>query len=438
MMFFSTINYFDLLLFIQLFCISFVLLLPMERRPHFYLRLAACFVAFGVSVYFLPVFFFQNPVASVAYGTFSYVTIAATTFGTAMICYKVNPLIGLFIATGSYAIQHLSSELDNLALKGITALFQIQGEPFWLKNVSIAVISILTLLAVYWISKKKRQGHRLHIRSTSALFFMVAAVGVDITLSSYRGRAMRGLDNPRVEGLVTAMFLVASLLIVIILFNLLDESRLKGDLAITDTLLKKEQEQWEVAKDVVESINIKTHDLKYRIRALRQGGEVKAGELEDIENDISLYENSVHTGNEALDILLTERMAFCKKNNIILTLMADGGCLRFVELPDLYSLLGNALSNAIEATMRISEPEKRVISVIIKESMGFASIHIENYFETIEKNDQGNLRTTKEDPRNHGFGVKSMFRIVERYNGTLSLTQKGDVFFTDILLPTQS
>ena len=40
-MFFSTISYYNLILFLQLFCISFVLLLPMERRPHFYFRLAA-------------------------------------------------------------------------------------------------------------------------------------------------------------------------------------------------------------------------------------------------------------------------------------------------------------------------------------------------------------------------------------------------------------
>ncbi len=53
--------------------------------------------------------------------------------------------------------------------------------------------------------------------------------------------------------------------------------------------------------------------------------------------------------------------------------MADGSAVSFIDPIDLYTMLGNALDNAIESAAKISDPQKRLISVNIwkKRTNGF-------------------------------------------------------------------
>ena len=44
------------------------------------------------------------------------------------------------------------------------------------------------------------------------------------------------------------------------------------------------------------------------------------------------------------------------------------------------------------------------------------------------------LPKTQDDPDWHGFGMKSMNRIAEKYNGMLTVEQRGRLFLLDILL----
>lgn len=43
------------------------------------------------------------------------------------------------------------------------------------------------------------------------------------------------------------------------------------------------------------------------------------------------------------------------------------------------------------------------------------------------------LETTKEDKSNHGFGLKSIFMIMNHYDGKYKLTKKDGVFSLDLL-----
>ncbi|MBO4540381.1 MAG: sensor histidine kinase, partial [Bacilli bacterium] len=368
--------------------------------------------------------------------TFKYVLLASFLFVSIRVCYKLTWMPALFVATGAYAIQHLSSELESLFIKGFLLLFPIEGSTFVLQLITTIVFILGFVAIVYFVGKKKRKNGKLHIKSVWALFLVIAAILVDITLSGARNRALRGIENAEtIQQVMDAYGLIASFLVVFLLFSLVKSSDLQDDLILTDALLKKEREQWERSKELMETVNIRCHDLKHRIHAIRKSGEMDPALLKDIENDIGLYEATIQTGNEAVDVLLNERLSFCKNEGILFSTMVDGPCLSFIELPDLYSLLGNAISNAIEAAMRIQDHQKRVINLIVKNQKGFVSIHVENYFEKVDKDENGMLRTTKADAHNHGFGVKSMTRIVEKYHGTISLSQDGDVFLTDILLP---
>lgn len=58
----------------------------------------------------------------------------------------------------------------------------------------------------------------------------------------------------------------------------------------------------------------------------------------------------VHTGNDALDAILSEKGLACEQGGIAFRCMADGAAVGFMAPTDIYSLFGNALDNAIEAS----------------------------------------------------------------------------------------
>ena len=141
------------------------------------------------------------------------------------------------------------------------------------------------------------------------------------------------------------------------------------------------------------------------------------------------------TGNHALDVILTEKSLFCKQKNIKLTCMADGKQLDFIQTTDLYSVFGNLLNNAIEATLQVQNPDKRIIALIINRSNGFVRIHIENFFNGKISYVNGFPQTNKNQPAYHGYGLKSIKYMLERYHGNISFEDQNDIFCVNIIIP---
>lgn len=49
-----------------------------------------------------------------------------------------------------------------------------------------------------------------------------------------------------------------------------------------------------------------------------------------------------------------------------------------------------------------------------------------------EKNE--GLKTTKANDRRHGHGIQSVRRVADKYNGTVSFTDKGGIFEASVML----
>ena len=121
-------------------------------------------------------------------------------------------------------------------------------------------------------------------------------------------------------------------------------------------LLHIEAEKHKISAENIAFINMKCHDLKYQIAAIKKisGGE-QAENIQELEKAVSVYDLSLKTGNETLDNLLFERSILWDKYHINFTCIADGSQLDFIIPSDIYSLFGNALDNAIESVRLIDE-----------------------------------------------------------------------------------
>lgn len=109
--------------------------------------------------------------------------------------------------------------------------------------------------------------------------------------------------------------------------------------------------------------------------------------------------------------------------------------LSFIRENDIYALLGNILDN--EASEKRKKDEERVVSISTISKEGFIRIHEENFFDGDLIYENNVLKATKQNKLYHGFGVKSIKLIAEKYHGDVSISAKDGKFILDILFPIQ-
>ncbi|MBQ8301071.1 MAG: ATP-binding protein, partial [Clostridia bacterium] len=103
-----------------------------------------------------------------------------------------------------------------------------------------------------------------------------------------------------------------------------------------------------------------------------------------------------------------------------------------LDAGDIVILFGNILDNAIEAAERT---EKKIIILNIQKQGEYVSIYMENSFDG--KFDSA-LVTNKSNKQEHGFGLKNVRKIVDKYNGMIKCFSDADMFCCDILLKSQN
>ena len=150
---------------------------------------------------------------------------------------------------------------------------------------------------------------------------------------------------------------------------------------------------------------------------------------------MNIYDATIDTGSQVLDVILTDKSIYCDRNRIRFGCMIDGENLGFISSMDMASLFGNLIDNAIEAVMKLKNPEKAIINLTVRTVGGLVMIHCENYYQPGLTLENGLPATTKADKNYHGFGMKSIRFVVEKYGGAMVLSPEEDVFSVNISIP---
>jgi hypothetical protein len=226
-----------------------------------------------------------------------------------------------------------------------------------------------------------------------------------------------------------------------------NELALKKESTAINQLFQKQYEQYKQTIDNSEALRKEMHDMKHYVMALKNEDDPKrrAEVLADMEQAIAIQESFMNTGNKVLDVVLTTKSLQCQKKGITLNAMVDGKLLSDIHVKDICSLFGNILDNAIEATQQVLEPDKRLITLSVRSRNSFIIVECDNYSESanvclcneqkrgIFRND--NLpRTTKGDSVRHGYGLKSIAQVAEKYGGAMNCSYEEGWFKVKVLL----
>ena len=339
-------------------------------------------------------------------------------------CFQTSWEQALYSASAGRAAQHLASSVLNL--------INLNAGGLWGYFLRTALFYLLFCPGIYFIFARKMDTSHYEKHDFRRQMNLLSVVMVFVCIGITRfAKSMDGWDrNAFIAHNLYAI--TCCLLCLIVQFELCKRATLTKEMEMVRMLWREDSKQLAERKDIIELINMKCHDIRHRLEDYRLP--LTGGEQSELESLIRIYDQSYRTGNQTLDVLLADRAMLCEKNHIQLSFLGDGSCLRFLTEPEIYSLFGNALSNAVEASCGVEE-DKRQISVIIRSSGDLISINITNYYRGPLRFEDGLPATTHPEPRDfHGYGMKSMRTIARKYGGELGVKAEDGIFVLTVWL----
>lgn len=432
--------------FQELLIACFLCLLPLKKRPlwgfRFGLGAALCLLVSWLAQIALST---QTDVLLLLSMVFFF--LIAQLLAAALVFWRTGEVSlydALYGTACAYAAQHFASSLPLLFSPAETGeytsgtFFGGRGIPL----IELALLCVVYLGFYLWVARRLPENgrYRADIRKTLPSVVLVFGFAMVLSLAAklYRFQEISALSDGN------GLFRVA------LLFDLLccgfalwvqvsqrRQTKLEAEVELERRLRSQQREQYELSRESIALINRKCHDLKHQVAALRlMDDQARRDEtLAAMEQSVMIYDSSVKTGNEVLDTVLTEKSLACERDQIRWTCMADGAALSFMDPIDLYTLFGNALDNALESVRAIADPERRVLAVTLQKRRNIAFLQIENYCDRAPVMRDGLPVSTKAADGYHGFGMKSIQDIAERYGGTIDMTVEGGIFLLCILLP---
>lgn len=421
--FINSLFIFDMLL------IGLVTVARFPRRKLFWVRFPISVAVCVVASYYFSQWngqIFQNLDLSILQGLTGYLLQFALLIGVFLVCFRMSLWKALYVGAAGYFIQHASYIIDRL-IRG-----EIAGDAW---NWWILLSHFLLLGAVYfvvWLLFLRRVDgealDKINLRKIGPIVVIMLAACLLLNLiANDLGQNQTAFQLADLTCNILGLFYQYSVLSVFVLERKNEK---------VEQLLEQSVHQYNVSKENIELINIRCHDLRHQIRDFHREGKIDEALMGEIERVVDNYDCTMRTGNGALDVILTEKSLLCRSKNIRFTCVADGTGLSYMNSYDLYALFGNAIENAMEAVEQIDDPEKRVIGLTMHAIGGFYSVNLQNYVSyAVVLDGEGLPVTHKEDKQNHGFGVRSMNMLAEKYGGALSYRVEGNVFNLNMVLP---
>lgn len=417
----------------ELLLATSVYVFKLRRRNHFWLWLVlclSCFIGFAYSWSLIP---YINSVTSIIFSILFFFIAFFGLIGSLMACFKVNIQAAMFLGTAGYAMQHFTYKLIQIVISSIE-----KGIPSFVDNnygiygiyASFVIISLPIFYNMF--GKKIHNNETLIIEDSRLLIISIILIICTVILNLIYESFVK-VSNLTLFIVGCLFDMVCCFLTLFIEFEMLKSKEISEAYIQMKTIWESEKKQLEISKENMDYMKILAHDLKHELNESTLL--ISKDKVDELNRRIAAFGNSIKTGNDILDLVIAERTLIVQKENINLSIIADGSVLSNMKQSDCYSLFMNIMDNAIDAVKELPK-DQREISLAVRESMGMILIHEVNPFKGTLNFKDGLPQTTKGDSMYHGLGTKSIKGIVDSYSGDCEISIKdNNIYVLNILLP---
>ncbi len=308
------------------------------------------------------------------------------------------------------------------------------------------VISQTLLIYIYWLMKKKIDREKMNLLNNkyyllvgSLLFLTVSMIVIVVWMYGNINN-----DNESVNtNLVLLTMCVSALSIVSIALtdNIIREmnEKHKNDLELQH--MKMEHTYFSDVNSVLEEIRILRHDMRGELAIIHGYNEMN--QRDKIRNHIEkkLSEMDIQLPPQIdKDNIITSFLNFKLKEasskNIDVQIQSDLSEENeiYIDKEDICRILNNIINNAIEACMECNE---KYIKLNIDMLGNCIIIKSENPFSGELNKDGDKILTVKKDKTRHGYGLKSIRNIAEKYGGFVKLNYDDNIFIVEVQMLTK-
>jgi two-component system sensor histidine kinase AgrC len=141
--------------------------------------------------------------------------------------------------------------------------------------------------------------------------------------------------------------------------------------------------------------------------------------ITSIMEQYDIKKRTTFSNNNVLNGLISEYSSKCCAENIEFVVDIRSGTIDDIGATDIVALFGNILSNAYEAARQCFNKSDKYIELIAKRKNETTFIKCVNSCDVPPKVVRGRFVSIKKDnDRKHGYGMKSIDKIVDKYNGS--------------------
>lgn len=240
---------------------------------------------------------------------------------------------------------------------------------------------------------------------------------------------------------ITVLLIVlSSTTLLVVIGKIVQDDKLKLEYELINERIKINHKNHENINEIHNKLRYVYHDLKNHMTCMKSydNKEEIISYINNLELQISDFENFKNTGNTTLDIILGEKIYICKKYNIEFEDYINISKLGFIQNSDICAIFSNALDNAIEACISIDQDIQKKIEVKVTYISGFAILKFINTKRNEIKFINERIQTSKGDNKIHGIGLASIKYIANKYSGEVIVNYSKEEFILKIMIPIEN
>ena len=246
----------------------------------------------------------------------------------------------------------------------------------------------------------------------------------------------------RIEKRTVIVSIILLFIINLVVFLLYDLLTISYEKVIQSKMLTEEnryyQNQCDLMKESLDQTRSFRHDIANHFTVLESLLEQKEDAqalayLSDLkQKEIDVLRLYANTGNLVVDSIINYKLSCSEFQNAEIHVDLLVPTTLPVETMDLATILTNLLDNARNALQKIENNRKFFLRMHYEK--GILLMQIRNTYNGNVQYENGELVSTKNDGKAHGFGMKNVQAAIEKYDGLCRYHHDSLVFQTDVLL----
>jgi len=237
------------------------------------------------------------------------------------------------------------------------------------------------------------------------------------------------------------MMIVSNIIIFSVIEKLLQAQNAIKDNELLVLKTSLERQRFMKMEEINEEYAGCVHDMRHAFKTIGRLAETEnieeirrlSLEATELLKEKSLLDRKKYIEDTIVDAIISEREKIAKAKGISFCMdISNGIDISFISDLDKIRIFGNLLDNALEAAASCDDG---YITLELRQGNGsIVILHIVNNFKR-ENNKRGNVYlTTKDDKVRHGFGIKNVKELAEKYNGILKITEQENIFSITLTL----